>query len=122
MSRIVNFLIRSFGSLGVETEQQGARSGCYNLAATVFLVGLCDYVRRDSAKLRIVKEAESWVWSNDREYPYSFVRLCEYLGFKADFIRNKLEDPRIIERLLLESAKSIRFNDGSQYRKSKDGN
>jgi len=45
--------------------------------------------RRFSAR-RLAAEAEAWVRSNSRDWPFSFVNLCEVLGFDPDAFRRRL--------------------------------
>jgi|SRR5215470_2886088 len=42
------------------------------------------YTRRRAA------EAEAWVRCNRRDWPFSFVNVCEVLGFDADALRARL--------------------------------
>jgi len=37
------------------------------------------------------KEATRWFFSDDQHSPYSFVRICAWLGLDAEEIRNKLK-------------------------------
>jgi len=39
---------------------------------------------------RLAAEAEAWVRSNSRDWPFSFVNLCEVLGFDPDAFRRRL--------------------------------
>jgi hypothetical protein len=45
--------------------------------------------RRFGAR-RLAAEAEAWVRSNSRDWPFSFVNLCEVLGFDPDAFRRRL--------------------------------
>lgn len=42
---------------------------------------------------RLYWEAYEWVVSNQRGWPYSFVNLCELLGFTPDAVRKQLLGP-----------------------------
>src|SRR5262249_21335135 len=39
---------------------------------------------------RLAAEAEAWVRCNRRDWPFSFVNICEVLGFDADAVRRRL--------------------------------
>jgi hypothetical protein len=39
---------------------------------------------------RLYREAYQWVASNDREWPYSFVNICEALGLSPQCLRGEL--------------------------------
>jgi hypothetical protein len=41
-------------------------------------------------KRRIYREAYNWVASDDRSWPYSFLNLCDTLGFSPAFLRTRL--------------------------------
>jgi hypothetical protein len=42
---------------------------------------------RHSARFQ---EEENWVFADDREYPLSFINLCEIFGLKVDAVRSTL--------------------------------
>ena len=39
---------------------------------------------------RLASEAEAWVRCERREWPFSFVNICDTLGMNADYIRDGL--------------------------------
>jgi hypothetical protein len=39
---------------------------------------------------RLAAEAEAWVRCDRREWPFSFVNICEVLGFDVDAVRARL--------------------------------
>ena len=41
-------------------------------------------------KQRLYREAYQWVASNDRDWPYSFVNLCDMLSVSAQYLRREL--------------------------------
>jgi len=46
--------------------------------------------RRTFRARRLAADAEAWVRSNRRDWPFSFVNICEVLGFEADAFRKRL--------------------------------
>ena len=45
---------------------------------------------RDRAGQRLLAEVEEWFESNDLEWPYSFVNICNALNLDVDFMRGGL--------------------------------
>ncbi len=43
-----------------------------------------------SRSQRLAREAESWFFSEDTEWPFTFVNICNVLGFNPDYIRQGL--------------------------------
>jgi hypothetical protein len=43
--------------------------------------------RRES---EIYRNAEAWFCDDDFDWPYSFVNICQYLGFDTDYLRHGL--------------------------------
>ena len=41
-------------------------------------------------KKRLFKEAEKWIWENNREWPYSFVNITDEIGLDPQWIRSRL--------------------------------
>jgi hypothetical protein len=85
--------------------RQGAasqRSGERALMWAVFADGIECYRRNINAKSAPDRvaflEAESWIFRNDYDWPFSFVNLCEVFGF----------DPRGVRHALLRWAKARR--------------
>jgi hypothetical protein len=65
---------------------------------------------RDRAGQRLLAEVEDWFASNDGEWPYSFVNICNALGLEAEFLRGGLR--RWKERQLdarVDGVKVVRF-------------
>ena len=46
--------------------------------------------RRTFHARRLAGDAEAWVRSDRRDWPFSFVNICEVLGFEADAFRKRL--------------------------------
>jgi len=46
--------------------------------------------RRSFHARRLAAEAEAWVRCNRRVWPFSFVNICDVLGFDADAFRKRL--------------------------------
>ena len=46
--------------------------------------------RRGFRARRLGAAAEAWVRSDSRDWPFSFVNICEVLGFDADAFRKRL--------------------------------
>jgi len=44
----------------------------------------------DKRKRALFLEAEDWILDKDRKYLFSFVNVCESLGFDADYLRQGL--------------------------------
>jgi hypothetical protein len=66
------------------------------LAAAVIEVAANDlrsnrYARR-GARQRLYVKAYEWVTSDSREWPYSFVNLCESLKLRPEAVRERLLD------------------------------
>jgi hypothetical protein len=60
------------------------------------------YARR-RRRQRFYMQAYQWVASDDREWPFSFVNLCEFLKLSPDALREELlREP--VERRIAEAA------------------
>jgi hypothetical protein len=46
--------------------------------------------RRTFHSRRLAADAEAWVRSDRWDWPFSFVNICEVLGFEADALRKRL--------------------------------
>ena len=46
--------------------------------------------RRTFQARRLAADAEAWVRSDRRDWPFSFVNICEVLGFEANAFRRRL--------------------------------
>lgn len=46
--------------------------------------------QRGRKQEELYKDAEAWLFSDDRELLFSFLNLCEILGFDADYLRSGL--------------------------------
>src|SRR5215831_19805487 len=46
--------------------------------------------RRTFPARRLAADAEAWVRSDRRDWPFSFVNICEVLGFEVDAVRRRL--------------------------------
>ena len=46
--------------------------------------------RRGFRARRLAADAEAWVRSNRRDWPFSFINICDVLGFDADAFRTRL--------------------------------
>jgi hypothetical protein len=44
----------------------------------------------DSRMRRLYEDAEEWMASDDREWPFSYVNICELLGLQPDYLREGL--------------------------------
>ncbi len=66
------------------------------LAVAVLEIALSDLRRYRHAKQRagqrLYMEAYQWVASDDREWPYSFVNLCDALKLSPDGLRERMLD------------------------------
>jgi hypothetical protein len=45
---------------------------------------------RNGTRTRLVREAEAWVRADDHAWPFSFLNVCEHLGFDAHRLRGVL--------------------------------
>ena len=45
---------------------------------------------QDPVGRELYRDASSWVASDDSEWPYSFLNVCEVLGLRPDVLRNDL--------------------------------
>lgn len=50
---------------------------------------------------RLYMEAYKWVASDDGEWPYSFINLCESLGLSPESVREQLLGNHIFRRMTL---------------------
>ncbi|GIW43477.1 MAG: hypothetical protein KatS3mg077_0759 [Candidatus Binatia bacterium] len=59
------------------------------LAAAVFVSGLVEIRNHvhNPAKRKQVEKELAWVFSDDTDWPYSFVRLCELFQLHPDYVR-----------------------------------
>lgn len=48
------------------------------------------YVSRNKQTQRFAREAEAWFVSDDIDWPYSFLNVCEALGLNPQAVRGKL--------------------------------
>ncbi|MFT4569773.1 MAG: hypothetical protein ACI8TX_002252 [Hyphomicrobiaceae bacterium] len=46
---------------------------------------------RDSRGMETFDEADTWIFSEDREWPFSFENICDVLGVNISYVRNGLE-------------------------------
>lgn len=47
-------------------------------------------VAKCKRKQSLYRDAEEWISSTDRSYPFSFENVCEALGFEPDYLREGL--------------------------------
>ena len=80
---------------------QGGQQGCgqspeRELAVSVLAQAALDIEKcraaRDGQRRRIYRDAFNWVASNDRNWPYSFLNLCDTLSLSPGFLRARLLD------------------------------
>lgn len=45
---------------------------------------------RDHKARQLFEDAEVWIASEDRDWPFSFVNICELLGLNPDYLRSGL--------------------------------
>lgn len=45
---------------------------------------------RDRVGQRLLAEVEEWFWSDDQDWPYSFVNICHSLDLEVGFMRSGL--------------------------------
>ncbi len=50
------------------------------------LIEIRDHSDKPEYRRRIVQDLE-WIGSNDRSWPYSFLRLCDSLGLEPEYVR-----------------------------------
>lgn len=62
-------------------------SGVKGLAITVFFGGI---VGLNSANAEIRSECESWILSEDNQWLYSFLTLCDILHLEPNAVRNEV--------------------------------
>jgi len=85
----------------VQFQDIWSRSGAVSperaLALSVVQEALNDLIKYRYSKRRrgqrLYWEAYAWVSGNDREWPYSFVNICESVGLPVEAIREQLLDP-----------------------------
>ncbi|MEK7085004.1 MAG: hypothetical protein AAB904_00580 [Patescibacteria group bacterium] len=49
-------------------------------------------------EMRLSREAEEWLFSDDATWPYSFCNVCEALGWDPAWIRRMLQTRRVVRR------------------------
>lgn len=59
------------------------------LAAAVLASALVEVRDRhaDKSYQRKVKEDVEWIFSEEAEWPFSFIRICELFGLEVDYVR-----------------------------------
>lgn len=75
------------------------RSAEFKLALAVLEQALEDLAKhrhaRDNERRRLYRQAENWVLSNDRRWPYSFTNVCEILNVPSARIRTNILEGRV---------------------------
>src|SRR3989344_3846221 len=46
---------------------------------------------KDARRKRLFREAEEWINSSDRSWPFSFVNICETLGINPEYLRRGMQ-------------------------------
>lgn len=68
------------------------------LAAAVLEMAVADVINyrlaRNRSRQRMYWEAHRWMTSADRQWPFSFVNICDYLGVSAEWLRARVLEPR----------------------------
>jgi hypothetical protein len=83
---------------GYEFLEHHRRKGHLQPEKDLMLAVLADAVRcyrasdpsRSSSSRRLHREAEKWLWNNDRNWLFSFGNICEVLGLDPYFLRRGL--------------------------------
>ena len=76
----------------VSTPQQIA-TGTRALMQAILESAIQDFQQRRAPtpqSRRLAQEAEEWLWSNATDWPFSFVNICDALGFNPSYLRTKL--------------------------------
>ena len=85
------------------------RSAEFKLALAVLEQALDDLEKHrhahDNKRRRLYRQAQIWVQSNDRRWPYSFVNVCDTLNMRCDRLRTHILEARVFE--LGEAAKPV---------------
>ena len=91
-------------AVGQATMRGGARWGCDTSGPRALMLAVLEDAvrcieegrwRRHFRARRLAAEAEAWVRCERREWPFSFVNICEVLGFDVDAMRaHLLTSPR----------------------------
>lgn len=75
-------------------EQQSRMTGALRLAFAVLEEAVNEYGRlltaTDTRKSRLRRETEDWFLSEGREWPFSFLNLCDYIGIDAEAFRQEI--------------------------------
>jgi len=45
---------------------------------------------KDAHGKKANREAVHWIWSDDRDWPFSYMNICDALGFTPDYLRQAL--------------------------------
>jgi hypothetical protein len=48
------------------------------------------YVSVQRGTVRLAREAEAWFWSEDTDWPFSFLNICDALEFQPAYFRRQL--------------------------------
>lgn len=75
------------------TNPQRPSSGIRALMLAVLASAIQDFQHTGSATTRfqrLAQEAKSWLWSDDTRWPFSFLSICEALGFEPSYLRREL--------------------------------
>ena len=46
---------------------------------------------RQSRTDRLSKDAEDWIFEDDRDWPFSFINICEAVGLNPQYLRDGLK-------------------------------
>jgi hypothetical protein len=73
----------------------------FKLALAVLEQALNDFEKHrhahDNARRRLYCQAQTWVQSNDRRWPYSFVNICDILNIRCDRLRTHILEARVVD-------------------------
>ena len=75
------------------TNPQRPATGTRSLMLAVLGGAIQDFQQRRapaSRSRRLAREAENWIWSDTTSWPFSFVNICDALGFSPSYLRTQL--------------------------------
>ncbi len=82
------FLPLAYESRRVWTGERRLLLGILEEAVCAFFQYRC--VRTNRGK-QLFREAQEWLWSNDRHWLYSFANICDHLHLDPDYLRRGLQ-------------------------------
>jgi hypothetical protein len=95
----------------VQMASSRATTASQRLMLAVLREALDDYRRALTVMgpggVRSRRELETWFWSEDHQWPFSFLNICHALGVDMDALRDELRRWRVAALALGDSARAV---------------